>query len=146
MSQHEVTTVAYAGWGGLKNGELLKMAEEAGFEVFVTGDRALKFQQNITVSSDAGHRRALPRARTLLADNQSGTLLSPRISHPSSLRPGPHRLHYLPALPLLTCHRRAQQAAVRPATWPTLGKATSPQENDRWWGCKPTARRGLSRH
>jgi hypothetical protein len=48
ISQHEVTTVAYAGWGGLKNGELLKIAEEAGFEVFVTGDRALEYQQNIT--------------------------------------------------------------------------------------------------
>ena len=67
MSQHEVTTVAYAGWGGLKNGELLKMAEEAGFEVFVTGDRALEFQQNIT-----GRRIAIVLAvRAELADHQT---------------------------------------------------------------------------
>ena len=35
------------GWGGLKNGELLKAAEDAGIDVFVTGDQALQYQQNI---------------------------------------------------------------------------------------------------
>ena len=45
LSQHEVMTVAYLRWGGLKNGELLKMAEEAGFDVFLTGDRALEYQR-----------------------------------------------------------------------------------------------------
>ncbi len=39
---HDTATVAYPGWGGLKNGDLLKTAEKAGFEVFVTGDRALE--------------------------------------------------------------------------------------------------------
>jgi len=34
-------------WGGLKNGELLKVAEEAGFDVFVTGDRLLEYEQNV---------------------------------------------------------------------------------------------------
>jgi hypothetical protein len=38
LGRHETITVAYMGWGGLKNGELLKAAEDAGFEVFVTGD------------------------------------------------------------------------------------------------------------
>jgi hypothetical protein len=33
---------------GLKNGELLKVAEEAGFDVFVTGDKTLSYEQNLT--------------------------------------------------------------------------------------------------
>jgi hypothetical protein len=35
------------GWGGFKNGELLRIAEEAGVEVFVTGDKARSYQQNM---------------------------------------------------------------------------------------------------
>ena len=46
LAKHELITVAHLGWGGLKNGELLKAAEDAGFDVFVTGDLALEFQQN----------------------------------------------------------------------------------------------------
>ncbi len=44
---HDVSTVVYMGWRGLKNGELLKTAEAAGFEVFVTGDKNLSYQQNL---------------------------------------------------------------------------------------------------
>jgi len=47
LAKHETLTVAYMGWGGLKNGELLKVAEEAGFDVFVTGDRSLEYEQNV---------------------------------------------------------------------------------------------------
>lgn len=35
------------GWRNLKNGELLRMAEESGFEVFVTGDQTLIYEQNV---------------------------------------------------------------------------------------------------
>lgn len=35
------------GWGGLGNGELIKAAEGAGFDVFVTGDKTLEFEQNL---------------------------------------------------------------------------------------------------
>ena len=48
MPGHEVFTVAYLGWGGLKNGELLKAAEDAGFEVVLTGDQSMPDQQNIS--------------------------------------------------------------------------------------------------
>lgn len=44
---HDVTTVAHKGWGGLKNGELLKVLERAGFEVFVTGDQGIEYQNRI---------------------------------------------------------------------------------------------------
>lgn len=45
---HEVSTAYEQGWSLLKNGELLKAAEESGYEVFVTTDANLKHQQNLT--------------------------------------------------------------------------------------------------
>jgi len=45
---HEVSTVQQKGWAGLKNGELLRRAADAGFEVFLTADRNLEFQQNLS--------------------------------------------------------------------------------------------------
>lgn len=44
---HEVRTVHQESWAGLKNGLLLTKAEEAGFEVLITGDKNMPFQQNI---------------------------------------------------------------------------------------------------
>ena len=34
-------------WGGIKNGELLNLIEGEGFDVFLTGDKNLKNQQNL---------------------------------------------------------------------------------------------------
>ena len=48
---HEARTVQQQGWAGLGNGELLRRAEEAGFEVFLTGDLNLQFQQNLVQSA-----------------------------------------------------------------------------------------------
>ena len=45
---HEVVTAHAMGWAGTKNGELLKLAIEADFQVFVTADRNLSFQQNVS--------------------------------------------------------------------------------------------------
>lgn len=47
LLNHDVSTVAYLGWNGLKNGELLSAAESASFEVFLTGDQNLQHQQNL---------------------------------------------------------------------------------------------------
>ena len=44
---HEVLTVRQMGWKGKQNGELLALAEKR-FEAFVTTDRNLSFQQNLT--------------------------------------------------------------------------------------------------
>lgn len=41
---HDVVTVPQAGWAGIKNGDLLRLAQEQ-FDVFVTVDRNLSFQQ-----------------------------------------------------------------------------------------------------
>jgi hypothetical protein len=43
---HQVFTVSYLGWNGIENGALITRAEAEGFEVFVTGDRNLSYQQN----------------------------------------------------------------------------------------------------
>jgi hypothetical protein len=47
LTGHDVKTVAQMGWAGAKNGALLRLAE-AEFEVLVTVDRNLSFQQNLT--------------------------------------------------------------------------------------------------
>jgi hypothetical protein len=44
---HDPVSVAKMGWSGVKNGRLLALAVENGFDVFLTGDRNLSFQQNI---------------------------------------------------------------------------------------------------
>lgn len=43
---YEVKTVPQMGWAGVKNGQLLTLAE-AEFDVFITVDRNLSFQQNL---------------------------------------------------------------------------------------------------
>ncbi len=45
---HQVSTAFELGWGHLKNGELLQQAENLGFEVLVTTDQNLKYQQNLS--------------------------------------------------------------------------------------------------
>jgi hypothetical protein len=44
---HQVRTVPEAGWAGVSNGELLHRAAPE-FDVFLTVDRNLTFQQNLT--------------------------------------------------------------------------------------------------
>ena len=45
---HTVVTAWFQGWSGLKNGALLTAAEEAGFDLFITADQELTYQQNLT--------------------------------------------------------------------------------------------------
>jgi hypothetical protein len=47
LGPHDVATVTYMGWAGLKNGELLRAAENDGFDVFLTGDQTLAQEQNL---------------------------------------------------------------------------------------------------
>ncbi len=48
LTGHSVATAFSQGWDKLKNGELLAAAEKAGFEVFVTTDQNMSYQQNLT--------------------------------------------------------------------------------------------------
>ena len=54
LSGHAVRTTDDEGWYALTNGDLLAAAEHAGFNVLVTGDRNLRYQQNLS-----GRRLAL---------------------------------------------------------------------------------------
>jgi hypothetical protein len=47
LSGFGVRTVAEVGWAGIKNGKLLRLAE-AEFDIFVTADQNLSYQQPIT--------------------------------------------------------------------------------------------------
>jgi predicted nuclease of predicted toxin-antitoxin system len=47
LSSHDCTTVTRAGLSGYENGELLRKAENLGFDVLVTVDQNLPHQQRI---------------------------------------------------------------------------------------------------
>ena len=47
LAPHEVFTASYKGWDGLKNGSLLRAAEDDGIDVLVTGDQSLYYEQNL---------------------------------------------------------------------------------------------------
>lgn len=49
LLKHEVRTVVEMGWPDqMENGELLTAAEQAGFDVMVTSDQNIRYQQNLT--------------------------------------------------------------------------------------------------
>jgi hypothetical protein len=48
IDRHAVTEARARGWEQLENGELLNQAEAAGFEVLVTTDKNLSYQQNLS--------------------------------------------------------------------------------------------------
>jgi hypothetical protein len=80
---HEVETAFERGWSTLKNGDLLDAAERAGFDVLLTTDLNLKYQQNLTsrrvavvvLSSTSWPRiqRALPTIVRVVAGASEGT-------------------------------------------------------------------------
>ena len=45
---HIVSNVYDMGWRGLKDGEILSLAENYPFDVFITADKNLQYQQNLT--------------------------------------------------------------------------------------------------
>lgn len=47
LGRHEVRTAVEQGWETFKNGDLLSAAETAKFDVFVTYDRNVRYQQNL---------------------------------------------------------------------------------------------------
>ena len=53
LGHHSCTNVQAQGWGGIKNGELLQRAE-AEFDLFITSDQNIRYQQNL-----AGRRIAV---------------------------------------------------------------------------------------
>ena len=45
---HEVTFARQIGWAELENGELIQRAEEAGYELLLSTDKNIRYQQNLT--------------------------------------------------------------------------------------------------
>lgn len=60
LTGHEVDTARQKGWEELSNGDLLNAAEREGYEVFLTADQKIPYQQNL------GHR---PFAVVVLLSN-----------------------------------------------------------------------------
>ena len=44
---HTITRARQRGWDKLSNGDLLAEAERAGFDVFLTADKNIQYQQNL---------------------------------------------------------------------------------------------------
>jgi hypothetical protein len=46
LAAHECRTAQQQGWGGIENGQLLQLAEGK-FDLFITSDQNLRYQQNL---------------------------------------------------------------------------------------------------
>ena len=72
---HEVQTAVKMGWGELENGDLLRAAESAGFELLIICDKNLRHQQNLAASRLAilelwtNHRPTLERHWRYIQDS-----------------------------------------------------------------------------
>jgi hypothetical protein len=47
LAGHTVRTAAHQGWDKLGNGDLLTVAAEAGFDILLTTDKNMRYQQNL---------------------------------------------------------------------------------------------------
>jgi hypothetical protein len=65
LAKHDVHTAEELGWARLANGDLLRSGEDAGFEIMVTADQNLEYQQNLK-----GRKLAL----VVLSTNHIGVL------------------------------------------------------------------------
>lgn len=70
LTSHDVVTVPERGWAGKDNGELLKLASGE-FDVFMTADQGLQYQQNlagydIAVATSAATSNRLEDLRPLI--------------------------------------------------------------------------------
>jgi hypothetical protein len=71
LAEHDVSTVRKQRWHGLRNGVLLRAAVDHGFQVIVTADQSLQYQQNvraigIAVVGIAGIRTTMELLRPLV--------------------------------------------------------------------------------
>jgi hypothetical protein len=66
LKDHIVKKTKDLGWDTLSNGELLRAAEEAAFEIFLTTDKNIRYQQNLADRAicDRGSRQFTMAGRT----------------------------------------------------------------------------------
>ena len=86
LPEFEIRTVQEEGWGAFKNGELLRRASGK-FDVLLTADQRLRYQQNIQQfaigvvaietfdTTLAGLRQLLPQINQAVASVVPGTIL-----------------------------------------------------------------------
>ncbi len=70
LPKHQVETAFERGWSELQNGELLDAAEREGFDLIITTDQNLRYQQDVgarTVAILVLMTTAWPRLRTRLS-------------------------------------------------------------------------------
>jgi hypothetical protein len=49
FSEYEIRTVNEMNWGGVKNGELMKLCVDHHFDILLTIDKNLQYQQNLNI-------------------------------------------------------------------------------------------------
>jgi len=86
LTGHFCTSVQRMGWSGIRNGELLEKLRQERFDVLITGDRNLQFQQNLPATGvavivlRAGSTRLaetlplMPELQKLLPQTKPGTI------------------------------------------------------------------------
>ena len=70
LSGHTVEEALARGWEELSNGELIEAAEQAGFELMVTTDKNIRYQQNLTARKIAVV--VLEQSQWPMANGQAG--------------------------------------------------------------------------
>jgi hypothetical protein len=93
---HEVKSVHEMGWDGIVNGTLLALADEAAFEVLITGDLNIRYQNNLSprriaiVAISTTHwptvRANLSALRNAVVNVPPGTYRSVRLPRPPRRR------------------------------------------------------------
>ena len=48
LTGHEVAFARQIGWHELENGDLLRQAEQAGYDLLLTSDKNIRYQQNLS--------------------------------------------------------------------------------------------------
>jgi alkanesulfonate monooxygenase SsuD/methylene tetrahydromethanopterin reductase-like flavin-dependent oxidoreductase (luciferase family) len=88
MPGFQLFTVQQRGWSKTKNGALLRLAEAAGFDAFLTADQSLQYQQNLSTSKLRIIVFAAPSNRL----EHIGPLLPQAIDALNSMLPGELRV------------------------------------------------------
>jgi hypothetical protein len=120
LKEHVVEEARDRGWDRLTNGDLLRAAEVAGFEILLTTDRNIRYQQNLSkrviaiIALSKGSwpliKRSCPRSRLLLllqlpAATRTSRFPSTPISAAAEFTATTlDRLHLLPTM--LSCSSR----------------------------------------
>ena len=86
---HECTTAQRRGWRSVKNGQLIQLAEDE-FQLFITSDQGISYQQNLAGSQIAILELSTNKLRRIVA---SADLIR---SNVATMKPGEYRKLEIP--------------------------------------------------